>query len=78
MAANLDTKTVLMATGAGAALLLGATGVMLGASAKKEIKQVDTRVSAIEGWQAGCIASGITPAFGAYTPGAGYDGKVIG
>lgn len=78
MAANFDTKDIIMATAAGTGIVLGAVGVGVAVSAKKDAKRIDTRVSAIEGWQAGCIASGATPAFGAYTPGTGYDGKVIG
>lgn len=78
MAMNFDTKDVCLTVAAGTGVVLGAVGVGIAVSAKKDIKRVDTRVSALEGWQAGCIASGATPSFGAYTPGTGYDGKVIG
>ena len=78
MAMNFDTKDVCLTVAAGTGIVLGAVGVGIAASAKKDAKRLDVRVGQLESWQSGCIASGATPAFGAYTPGAGYDGKVIG
>lgn len=55
---NWDSSDTINAVIGGTALAVAVTGVIVGASAKRDVKRLGTDVADLQAWQNACMASG--------------------